>query len=50
LKGWGNEAAQLYSVSGIPESFLVDPEGKIIAKRLRGERLFEVLEEGLPKK
>lgn len=50
LKGWGNEAAQLYSVSGIPESFLVDPEGKIIAKRLRGERLFEVLEEVLPKK
>lgn len=50
LKGWGNEAAQLYSVSGIPASFLVDPEGKIIAKSLRGERLFEVLDEVLPKK
>ena len=50
LKGWGNEEAQLYSESGIPASFLVDPEGKIIAKSLRGERLFEVLDEVLPKK
>ena len=39
LKGWKNEAAQLYAVSSIPHTVLLDPEGKIIAKNLRGEEL-----------
>lgn len=44
---WNNAAAQLYNVKGIPQNFLIDPEGKIIAKNLRGpalrEKLCEVL-------
>ncbi|WP_289055368.1 TlpA disulfide reductase family protein [Carboxylicivirga marina] len=39
LKGWGNEAAKLYAVSGIPHTVLLDKEGKIIAKNLRGDEL-----------
>jgi hypothetical protein len=39
LKGWKNEAAQLYGVLYIPQNFLIDPSGKIIGKNLRGEEL-----------
>lgn len=39
LKGWGNEAAKLYVVSGIPHTVLIDAEGKIVAKNLRGDDL-----------
>ncbi len=39
LKSWENAAAQLYRVSGIPFNFLVDPNGTIIAKNLRGPDL-----------
>jgi peroxiredoxin len=50
LKGWDNEAAKLYSVSSVPKSFLISPEGKIVAKDLRGEALNKKLEELLSKK
>jgi peroxiredoxin len=50
LKGWRNEAAQAYGVRAIPENFLIDPQGKIIAKGLRGEKLVEKLEEIFDKK
>ncbi len=43
LKGWSNEAAQQYKVSGIPFTVLIDKEGKIIQKNLRGEELENVL-------
>jgi len=39
LKGWGSKDADLYAVRGIPQNFLLDPEGKIIAKTLTGEEL-----------
>ncbi len=39
LKYWNNEAAQLYHIQSIPGNFLIDPNGKIIAKDLRGEDL-----------
>ncbi|WP_259071842.1 redoxin domain-containing protein [Mucilaginibacter sp. X4EP1] len=45
LKFWNSEAAQLYAVQGIPQNFLLDPNGKIIAKNLRGDDLEEKLEE-----
>ena len=45
LKGWKNEAAKLYSVSAIPQNFLVDPNGKIVAKNVRGEDLQKILAE-----
>ena len=37
LKKWKNEAAAMYGVSSIPMSFLVDPNGIIVAKNLRTE-------------
>ena len=43
LKGWESSAAQLYNVTAIPQTVLVDPQGKIIAKGLRGEALEEKL-------
>lgn len=39
LKGWGNEAAQLYNIQGIPANLLIDPKGRIIARNLRGPAL-----------
>jgi peroxiredoxin len=45
LKGWGNEVAKLYGVQGIPHSVLVDREGNIVAKNLRGEELHRKLAE-----
>lgn len=39
LKGWGNVVALQYGVRSIPANFLLDPDGKIIAKGLRGEQL-----------
>lgn len=47
LQFWQNQVAQMYKVGSIPQNFLVDPSGKIIAKNLRGaaleEKLCEVL-------
>lgn len=37
--GWQNGVAVLYRVHGIPQTYLIDPEGKIVAKDLRGEAL-----------
>lgn len=45
LKGWKNEVSQYYGIMGIPSTLLVDPQGKIIAKDLRGEILNKKLEE-----
>jgi len=39
LKYWQNEVAQLYHIQSIPGNFLIDPNGKIIARDLRGEDL-----------
>ncbi len=39
LKFWSNEVAKLYSVGSIPQNFLVGPDGKIVAKNLRGPAL-----------
>jgi peroxiredoxin len=47
LKGWQNAVAQQYSVQSIPQNFLLDPNGVIIAKNLRGNQLDEVLGEYL---
>ena len=44
LKGWGNEAGKLYAINSIPSNILLDPEGIIIAKNLRGEDLIAHLE------
>lgn len=43
LQSWNNAAAALYRVQSIPQNFLIDPNGKIIAKNLRAEQLEEKL-------
>lgn len=45
LKGWSSEHAKLYSVSSIPQTLLLDREGKIVQRNLRGEQLGEKLKE-----
>lgn len=45
LKGWQSSHAALYSVTSIPQTLLIDREGKIIARNLRGEQLGAKLEE-----
>jgi len=49
LKFWNNEAAVKYGVRSIPQNFLIDPNGKIVAKNLRGEELQSFLAELLGK-
>jgi peroxiredoxin len=44
LQGWKNNVAMLYGVQGIPMNFLIDKEGKIIGKGLRGDDLDSKLE------
>ncbi|WP_210464886.1 TlpA disulfide reductase family protein [Rufibacter roseolus] len=43
LKGWESSAAALYGITAIPQTVLLDKEGKIIAKNLRGPALEEKL-------
>lgn len=47
LKGWSNAVAVQYGIRGIPANFLIDPQGKIIAKNIRGEELQKKLAEVL---
>ena len=49
LKGWGSAAGKLYGVNSIPHTVLLDRDGTIIAKNLRGDALKEKLEELLLK-
>lgn len=48
LKFWNSAVAQLYMIRSIPQNFLIDPNGKIIAVNLRGEELHQKLEQLLP--
>ena len=45
LGGWKSKAAQLYKINSIPATFLLDQNGRIIAKNLRGEELLSKLDE-----
>src|SRR5690606_2445784 len=45
LKGWANEVAKMYGVSSIPHTILLDKEGRILARNLRGPQLEEKLRE-----
>lgn len=44
LKGWGSEASRKYQVRGIPTNFLIDGNGIIVAKNLRGPALETALD------
>lgn len=50
LKGWDNDYARTYGVMSIPSNYLIDKEGIIIAKNLRGEDLEAKLAELFPTK
>ena len=39
LKYWKSVAADVYSVNSIPDNLLIDPEGTVVARGLRGEDL-----------
>ncbi len=43
LKGWNSVPAAMYQVRSIPSSFLIDGDGVIIAKNLRGDLISEAL-------
>ena len=45
LKGWNNEIAQTFGISSIPQNILIDKQGIIIAKNLRGTALESKLRE-----
>ncbi|MGN7720806.1 redoxin domain-containing protein [Chitinophaga sp. 22620] len=45
LAFWDNAVAKQYAIRSIPQNFLIDPQGKIIAKNLRGEELNKKLSE-----
>ncbi|MFT3825591.1 MAG: TlpA disulfide reductase family protein [Chitinophagaceae bacterium] len=47
LKYWKNAVALQYDVRGIPFNLLLDPQGKIIGRSLRGEELDKKLAEAL---
>ena len=44
-QGWKNKLAQAYGINSIPATFLLDREGKIVAKGLRGDALSRKLGE-----
>ena len=45
LKFWNNAVSRQYGIQAIPQNLLLDPEGKIIAKNLRGEALVKKMQE-----
>lgn len=45
LKGQGNKAAIIYGVEGIPDSFLIDQNGTLVARDLRGDELYKKIGE-----
>lgn len=47
LKAWACPAAQAYAVDAIPASVLIDANGIIVAKNLRGEELISTLSDML---
>jgi Peroxiredoxin len=49
IQYWNNAAARLYAVSSIPANFLLDENGTIIAKNLRGDDLYNKVKEILEK-
>lgn len=44
LKGWSSKHAAIYGVRGIPDNFLIDKNGIIVGKKLRGSALEATLD------
>jgi len=47
LKGWDCEGAALYGIQSIPANVLIDSQGKIVARDLRGDFLLKEVESRL---
>ncbi|WP_140938995.1 TlpA disulfide reductase family protein [Sphingobacterium lumbrici] len=45
LKGWRSPVVSSYGIKAIPQNFLIDPQGKIVAADLRGKGLITKLNE-----
>jgi peroxiredoxin len=45
LRGWENAVGNLYGIRAIPSNLLISPDGKIIAKNIRGKALQDKLKE-----
>lgn len=45
LQGWKNATSDLYGIKAIPTNFLLDKDGKIIAKNIFGKKLSDKLSE-----
>lgn len=46
LKGFDDDAALTYSISAIPNNFLINPDGKIVAIDVEPDRLREMMQSG----
>ena len=47
IKYWKSLAADIYNVNSIPDNLLIDPEGTVVARGLRGDALEAKLAEVL---
>lgn len=45
LNGWNNEVAKMFNIRSIPDNILIDREGKVLARGLRGDDLNKKLQE-----
>ena len=43
LQGWQSKAGRLYGINAIPDNILINPDGIIVARNLRGAQLVEEL-------
>jgi len=49
LRGWQNEVSSMFHITSIPANILIDPDGIIIAKNIRGPQLETTLKSLLEK-
>ena len=45
LNGWDNEVSRMFGVRSIPDNILLDQQGKVLARSLRGKELEKKLSE-----
>ena len=47
LKYWDNAAAKMFNISSIPHTVIVDQQGKILRRGLRGDALYQFVADQL---